>query len=143
MAKAVAPSVSAVMSSSDEVYGEVFFGTGLPLLGPLPLSSLVPSGGEVGGRVTDAVSSFQVSGVHRRGQVHQWSQMPCVLGGLLHRGEGNPSVLTSWVGMRGGRPYMQEEWGVWVCAGERYRWSYLGTFTKQQMMTGINILMAD
>ena len=45
MAKAVAPSVSAVMSSSDEVYGEVFFGTGLPLLGPLPLSSLVPSGG--------------------------------------------------------------------------------------------------
>lgn len=43
VAEAATPSVSVVTSSSEEVYGEFFFGTGLPLLGPLPRSPMGPS----------------------------------------------------------------------------------------------------
>ena len=146
----VAPSDSAAMSSSDEVYGEIFFGTVLPLLGPLPLSWVPSKGGSwrEGNRcgiivpgMEDTPEAPGSSGGPNALRAW-WATAPPFTGGreilLSTRAGVSPGVR-----MRGGRPYMWGwcvgRWMVDVCVcvggergGEESGGKSYETFVRQQ-----------
>ena len=110
--------MSVVTSSSEEVYGEFFFGTSLPLLGPLPRSPMRPSmsGGwsEVGlwregsrrGSIapgTEGTPEGPSSSILPNAFRAWWATAPPFRGGRVNRRSTRAGVSPG-VRTRGGRP---------------------------------------